>query len=446
MPWKSSHRMLSNALQLLVFGALLGVAGAQTESVLYSFCSQKRCADGDSPSAGLVFDQKGNLYGTTANGGANGLYYGAVFKLTPKGKETVLHSFCAQTNCTDGENPEAGLIFDAKGNLYGTASSGGLYYNGCNVPGCGTVFKLTPAGQETVLNNFVGYYGYDPVAGVVFDQKGNLYGTTYYGGDYGEGVVFKLAPEGKEIVLYSFCAHDGSNCTDGANPNAGLVLDQKGNLYGTTYTGGALNKCHGVTLGCGVVFKITPEGKETVLYAFCSQDNCADGASPYGGLVVDNSGNLYGTTNIGGALNECFGFYDGCGVVFKITPEGKETVLHSFCSQSGCTDGALPYAGLVFDQKGNLYGTTYFGGAYNSSCIYGCGVVFKLTPKGKEIALYTFCSRANCTDGSNPEAGVILDRNGNLYGTTLFGGAYNPRACSNENGYYGCGTVFKITP
>jgi uncharacterized repeat protein (TIGR03803 family) len=229
---KSSSRKQSATLALLVFGVLLGGAWAQTESVFYSFCAQNNCTDGENPYAGLVFDQKGNLYGTTYTGGAydecsGNENCGVVFKLTPKGKETVLYTFCAQTNCTDGENPYAGLVFDQKGNLYGTTVNGGAH-------GVGVVFKLTPEGKETVLYSFCAQDncpdGYGSSAGLVLDQEGKLYGATLYGGPYGGGVVFKLTPEGKETVLHSFC-QQGYPCSDGAAPQAGLVFDQKGNLY-----------------------------------------------------------------------------------------------------------------------------------------------------------------------------------------------------------------------
>jgi uncharacterized repeat protein (TIGR03803 family) len=365
-------------LVLLVFGVLLGAAWAQTESVLYSFCTQANCTDGSLPSAGLVFDQDGNLYGTTLDGGASNNCHdgcGVVFKLTPKGKYETLYTFCMETKCTDGAEPSAGLVFD---------------------------------------------------------QKGNLYGTTFYGGDGGYGVVFKLTSEGKETVLYNFCVQN--NCTDGAEPSGGLVFDQKGNLYGTTLEGGASKDCpYGG--GCGVVFKLTPKGKETVLHYFCTQTNCADGFGPSGGLIYDQRGNLYGTTAEGGAGKDCFSEL-GCGTVFKLAPEGKETVLHSFCAVYFCIDGEFPNAGLVFDPKGNLYGTASGGGALSG------GLVFKLTPKGKETVLYGFCWQDNCADGASPYAGLIFDQKGNLYGTTRYGG----------DGAYGCGygcgggVVFKFTP
>jgi uncharacterized repeat protein (TIGR03803 family) len=442
MMWEISLPKRSAFLGFLVFGVLLGAAWARTGTVLYSFCSQggHRCTDGDEPVAGVVFDQAGNLYGTTEHGGAHGR--GVVFKLTPKGKETVLYNFCAQSHCTDGEYPGGDLVFDQKGNLYGTTFFGGSYKSAfCNRNGgCGVVFKLSPEGKETVLYNFCAQSGctdgWYPSAGVVFDQKGNLYGTTFFGGSYksafcngngGCGVVFKLSPEGKETVLYSFCAQ--GNCLDGASPN-GVVFDQKGNLHGTTLLGGVHEICALGAIGCGVVFKLTPKGTETVLYSFCALGggNCSDGQFPNAGLVFDQKGTLYGTTEFGGEFDT--------GTAFKLTPTGKETVLHSFCAQNDCTDGQAPLAGLVIDQNGNLYGTTFFGGAYEycDDGASGCGVIVRLTPKGKETVLYSFCTQTGCTDGADPKAKLVFDAKGNLYGTTEYGGAQNN------------GAVFKLTP
>jgi uncharacterized repeat protein (TIGR03803 family) len=417
---------------LLVFGVLLGAAWGQIEkeSLVYSFCAQGNCNDGADPYAGVVFDQKGDLYGTTYYGGpynecrGNG-GCGVVFKLTPEGRETVLHSFCAQGYpCEDGGSPSAGLIFDQEGNLYGTAQSGGAH-------GAGLAFKLTPEGKYTILHSFCAQSnctdGYNPVTGLTLDEKGNLYGTAELGGTYGAGVVFKLTPKGKYTVLHSFCAQ-GDPCIDGQYPYAGVVFDQKGNLYGTTLFGGTHAECYNGGYGCGVVFKISPEGKETVLHSFCAETNCADGEWVYAGVILDQKGNLYGTTYFGGAYGE--------GVVFKLSPEGTDTVLYSFCPQSGCIDGQNPYASLVTDQMGNLYGTTLYGGPYEECEGYaGCGVVFKLTPKGKETVLYSFCAQEYiCGDGANPYAGLVFDKKGNLYGTTYGGGTFRS------------GTVFKLTP
>ena len=451
---KSSLRKRCLILVLLVFGLLLDAAWAQKENVLYSFCKKTNCVDGANPSAGLVFDQEGNMYGTTVNGGAYNstdcyqnfaIGCGVVFKLDPAGKETVLHSFCAQANCADGANPYAGLIFDQKGNLYGTTEYGGTSSE-CNNGGCGVVFKLTPEGKETVLYSFCAHYeggictdGANPRAGLVFDREGNLYGTTYNGGVYnynscyyGCGVVFKLTPEGKETVLYTFCTQGGNPCTDGALPDVGLIFDQKGNLYGTTVGGGGC----GYNGGCGLVFKLTPKRKEIVLYTFCAQsETCSDGAWPYARLILDREGNLYGTTWAGGLWGCSDDF--GCGAVFKLTPEGKETVLYNFCALTNCIDGERPYAGLIFDQKGNLYGATYNGGAPR-----GGGVVFRLTPEGEETPLYSLCWDINCADGAAPLAGLVFDQKGNLYGTTSSGGVYDE--CRGQ--VAGCGVVFELTP
>jgi len=407
---RNSTRKQSATLVLFVLCLLPGAGWTQTESVLYNFCAQTNCADGAVPYAGVIFDQKGNLYGTAD----------VVFKLTPKGREKALYTFCSLNNCADGYEPNA-VVLDNKGNLYGTTEAGGAYdFNG------GTVFKLTPKGKETVLHSFCAQNnctdGALPYAGVIFDQKGNLYGTTFDGGAYGDGVVFKLTPAGKETVLYSFCAQ--SDCSDGASPIAGLVFDRKGNLYGTTFGGGAY--------GEGVVFEVTSKGNERVLYSFCTQNYCTDGKQPGAGLVLDGKGNLYGTTPSGGAY--------GNGTVFKLTPAGLETVLYSFCAQSHCSDGGQPFAGVIFDHKGNLYGTTFSGGTGRTDG--GGGTVFKLTSKGKEKVLYPFCEQTNCPDGADPDAGLVFDQKGNLYGTTEYGGSNNNQACR----YLGCGVVFKLTP
>jgi uncharacterized repeat protein (TIGR03803 family) len=263
------------------------------------------------------------------------------------------------------------------------------------------VFKVTSTGKEKTLYSFTGGSdGSEPAAGLIFDDKGNLYGTTEWGGS-GYGTVFKITPLGVGIVLYSF-----TGIADGAWPGAGVVLDEKGNLYGTTLRGGTSN--------WGTVFKLTPSGKKTVLYSFTGG---FEGGYPKGTLIFDSSGNLFGTTFYGG------GCLSDCGVVFKITPAGKETVLHAF---NGRADGACPSAGVIRDAKGNLYGTTEQGGTYN------VGTVFKVTPSGKQTILYSFSGE---TDGEGPIGGVIRDASGNLYGTTQM-----------SNHFSGYGTVFEVTP
>jgi len=413
---------LVSLLWLFAFAVPAGAQG-YTFNQLYSFCSATNCADGGFPFAGLIQDADSNLYGTTKEEGANG--NGTVYKLDGTGHETVLYSFCSDLNCTDGVWPVAGLIQDADSNLYGTTEFGGANNNG-------TVFKLDTAGHETVLYSFCSVGGDHctdgqiPTTGLVQDTAGNLYGTSGGGGSgtgdngYGGGTVFKLDSTGHETVLYSFCSEGGAKCTDGNYPHAGLILDAAGNLYGTTWEGGA-NSQYG-----GTVFKVDNTGHETMLYSFCAEggSKCTDGAQPSAGLLRDAAGNLYGTTEFGGANNN--------GTVFKLDGTGHETVLYSFCSVGGtnCKDGSRPVAGLIQDTAGNLYGTTEYGGA---NSVNG-GTAFKVDNTGRETVLYSFCAEggSKCTDGEEPVAGLIQDAAGNLYGTTW------------EGGTNGDGTVFKL--
>src|ERR1039458_8699972 len=351
----------------------LDTAGHQT--VLHSFAGG---TDGGDPTAAVIRDSAGNLYGTTEFGGAANA--GVVYKMDTTGHEIVLYSF---TGGADGRYPEAGVIRDSVGNLYGTASNGGT-------ANAGVVYKLDTTGHATVLYSFTGGAdGGDPYAGVIRDSGGNLYGTTPFGGTAQAGVVFKLDTAGQETVLYSF-----TGGTDGRWPSAGVIRDSAGNFYGTTGQGG--------TAGAGVVYRVDTTGHETVLYSFTGG---ADGRYPAAGVIRDSSGNLYGTTQYGGAAN--------AGVVYKLDTTGHETVLYSF---PGGADGLNPYAGVVRDSAGNLYGTTPNGGTP------GWGIVYELDTAGQETVLYNFPGAA---DGSYPSAGVIRDSTGDLYGTTEYGGAAN---------------------
>ena len=420
MNYKKFLGTASAALMIVIVTLMLapGAWGQSKFKTLYKFKGGK---DGNSPQAGLVFDQAGNLYGTTVFDRA--YPHGTVFELTPNPdgswKESVLYTF---TGGNDGRKPYAGLIFDQAGNLYGTTSGAGTY-------GHGVVFKLTPKSDgswtESVLYSFTGGNdGFAPFAGLIFDRAGNLYGTTFGGGIFncgggGCGVVFKLTPNADgswtESVLHSFLASDGTY------PEAGLIFDAAGNLYGTTISGGADNG--------GTVFKLTPKSDgswtESVLYSFTGGN---DGRESRAGVIFDQAGSLYGTTQLGGS---------GVGVVFKLTPNANggwtEKVLHQF---TGGKDGAGPVAGVIFDQAGSLYGTTTEGGNLNCGSGRGCGVVFKLTPNSNggwtESVLHAFIDRA----GAFPWAGVIFDAAGNLYGTT-----YGDRLSGTPPG-----SVFEITP
>jgi uncharacterized repeat protein (TIGR03803 family) len=322
-------------------GTVYELSKTGEETILYNFCSQTNCTDGEEPQGGVIRDAAGNSYGTTILGGAYG--DGTVFEVSKTGSETVLHSF----GYPDGVTPRARLIRDKVGNLYGTTTEGGT---GCGNGGCGVVFKVAVNGTETVLHSFNGSDGAYPTAGLVRDVAGNFYGTTYAGGTKNYGTVFKLSKTGKLTVLHSFTE------SDGANPDGDVIRDAAGNFYGTTYAGGASN--------VGTVFKLSRAGKETVLHSF----GYPNGAYPTRGLVQDIAGNFYGTTYYGGGS----GCGAGCGVVFKVSKTGEETVVHSFAGYP--SDGGYPFGGLIRDAKGNIYGTTVSGGIYDG------GTVWKLTP------------------------------------------------------------------
>jgi uncharacterized repeat protein (TIGR03803 family) len=408
---------------------LASVAHAQTQATKFKVLHTFRGKDGAAPTGTLVRDSAGNIYGTTSGGGTggcDGYGCGTVFKMTKEGKEVWLYSFKG-TNQID---PSAGLLRDANGNLYGTTENGGKIRNGCGgiqAGGCGTVYKVDKTGKATVRYKFEGFPtdGYFPAALLVKDDSGNLYGVTNEGGTSDFGTVFKVEASGKETILHNFSGPpDGGG--DGASPSAGLIRDASGNLYGVTAAGG--------DYGAGTVFELNPNGKETLLYSFTGG---SDGDGPDSVLLADSDGNFYGTTKGGGSSQVCD---DGCGTVFELSPQNgswTETVLYSFCSLSACADGEEPLVGpLVRDSEGNLYGTTIFGGAYRNCNGDACGVVFKLDPSGKETVLHSFTGGA---DGAFPYAGLTRDSSGNLYGTAWQGGA----KCFTS---YTCGVVFKVTP
>lgn len=421
----------STLIMLLLLVVDIPRAQAQKETPLYDFCSQTNCTDGSIPRGGLVAGKNG-LYGTTSIGGLYG--YGTVFELRPSANgstETVLYSFCSELQCADGSSPYAGLIFDANGNLYGTTQQGGAH-------GGGTVFELTQSASgwsETVLYSFCSMSGCAdggyPVASLIFDTKGNLYGTVLEGGTYGNGAVFELTNSGSgwnETVLYSFCAASG--CADGSWPEASLIFDNAGNLYSTAWQGGN-RECQDPSFdGCGLVYELSPPGNgtgpwtESVLYSFCSAANCTDGHSPSAGLIFDSKGNLCGAAFQGGNTSqECGGSRYGCGVVFELNPPSggsgpwTETVLHTFTGE----DGYWPAARLASD-AGHLYGAT-------------SSTVFRLTPSRsgwRVMVLWNFNQTIYIPGW------LLLGKNA-LYGVTEEGGLNS--YCS-----FGCGTVFEITP
>jgi uncharacterized repeat protein (TIGR03803 family) len=414
------------SLFLVGFAVSLGssYASAQQERVLYSFGSSG--TDGSHPYGGVVVDSAGNLYGTTREGGSYG--YGTVFEISPHAEgtwtESILHNF--NNNGVDGFYPHAGLVADAAGNLYGTTTYGGAYRN------CGAVFEMQKKSggwSEAVIHSFTSEDGQFPEDGLIFDGAGNLYGTTKFGGTLGNGAVFKLSPalggNWQTAVLHSFGA-----AKDGFYPVAGLAIDTSGHLYGTTTQSSANDDA------TGAVFELkpTPEGNwlEAILLTLANDGYTLLDGTPEAGVVLDSSGNLYGTAFDKGG----FGF----GEVFEVRPGGEMDwpgdVLFSFYGGRGIDNsGGAPMGGLTFDTSGSLYGTGSAGGSYHNHSGSVGGVVFKLTPQADGPWSYEVVhSFGSGSDGSTPYSGVVFDASGNLYGTTLKGGTYN------------AGTVYEVTP
>lgn len=330
--------------------------------------------------------------------------------------EKVLHAF---KGGSDGIGPYGGaLIADSAGNLYGTTSEGGGATTCHPYNGCGAIFRIAPNGSESILYAFQGESdGALPDGGLVFDSVGNYYGETSNGGASDAGTVFRLGSDGQETVLYSF-----TGGSDGYEPGNDLVLDADGNLYGTAGGGYSGGDC-APYLGCGVIFEVNSSGEETVLYAFQS---VSDGIGP-DNVIRDGDGDIYGVTEAGG--NICTQDAPaGCGTVYKLASDGSKTELYAF---QGGNDGLGPVGSLVMDEAGNLYGVTGSGG---NGCSNGCGTVFEVRPDGTEAVLYAF---KGGKDGNVPQAGLIRDKKGNLYGTTFLGGGSQ---CKGS----GCGAVFEL--
>lgn len=388
--------MKSQGLTVLAALAVAPFASAQTFNDLYNFMGSQ---DGGHPRSAPILDRAGNLYGTTYAGGnfdSNGICNyagcGVVYKLDTAGNETPLYSFNGQP---DGQGLVGGVVSDSSGNLYGTTA-----YGGTN--GYGTVFVIGAAGGEKILQSFTG--GADggvPNGGLVIDKKGNLYGTTYVGGSAGLGTVFHVSSTGAFSTLYSFVDN-----AHGSHPNATLTLGPDGNLYGTTQYGGAANR--------GAVFELDlGSGTESVLYSFAGMP---DGAYPQGQLVFSGK-DIYGTTAEGGLSNN--------GTVFRLSSANAEAVLHSF---GGNPDGSYPTGGVLLDKAGNIYGTTLHGG---SNGVPGAGVVYKIDTSGNETLLYSF---QGSFDGQGPASSLVLNPAATaLYGTTV------------QGGFDCCGVVYSVT-
>jgi uncharacterized protein (TIGR03437 family) len=386
-------RARKTAFAVMLLGALMAVAApAQTFTTLVNFDG----TNGEDPQyMALIQGTDGDFYGTTANGGLEGgAGWGTVFKMTPTGTVTTLHSFSSHDGAISSGYPNAGLIQASDGNFYGTT-------NGSS--DVGGVFKITRSGTLTTLHLFIaaGTDGANPQAPLVQGTDGNFYGTTLNGGANSSGTVFKITASGTFATLYSFCSQAG--CQDGESPAAGLIQATGGNFYGTTYGGG--------TSGAGTIFKITPDGTLTTLYAFGQVAGYDDGANPWAGLIQAKDGNFYGTTASGGQ-----GYV---GTVFRMTPAGTLTTLYNF---GGGDDGGKPYAGIIQASDGNFYGTASDGGAN------GYGTVFEITPAGALTTLHSF----TWTDGEHPLGALVQGNDGKIYGATSGGGK-------------GAATIFSLT-
>jgi len=424
------------AIAILAVTFILALsAQAQTETVLYNL---NGTTDGKYPFGTVTFDAAGNLYGTSLYGGdftncpSNGC--GAVWEISPGSggvwSETVLHTFAGGT---DGATPYAGLVSDGAGNFYGATFNGGnSHATQCHPQGCGTIFELSPASgggwTETILHAFSGGKdGNGAWTGLILDSAGNLYGSTESGGDltgincapYGCGVVFKLSPTSTGWKETVLHAFTGGN--DGATPFGSLVFDSAGNLYGTNTLGGQTTGC-----SCGVVFKLSPVTggwKESVIHTFTGPN----GNNPQTSLIFDPAGNLYGTTAWGGEKFGCDG--EGCGTVFELSPTisgpWMPTKIHLF-TDTNQANGFYPIGGLIRDSAGNFYGEASSGGTFG-------GVVFK-TSSVSGAWHYGLIFSFGSTSGESPIGGMIFDASGNLYGTAAIGG-------TND-----AGVVFKITP
>jgi uncharacterized repeat protein (TIGR03803 family) len=405
--------------------ALCGEASAYTYKVIYNFCAKRNCTDGSAPQSSLLMDSAGNFYGTT--GTLSTVTGGSVFKLDfdaaeGRWKLTTLHHF------SYNGTPTGGVIIDVAGDLYGVTS-----------PTDASVFELLPNSDaskytyrqlyafDSQSSPFAGLTYQGAETGVPYDGISPLYGAVPYD-QYGHGYIYQLSLDGdawSAVAVYSFCSL--ANCMDGKGPISRPIFDSEGNLYGTTFSGGQP--------GRGVLFELAKTGgswNETVLHSFCTQPKCRDGLESHGGLIADASGTLYGTDAYGGGGKKAC-----CGAVYKLVPDGASSqysLLYDFCHVSDCKDGANPQSELMLDSAGTLYGTTETGGGGNFDINHqGGGTVFALNGESLQV-LHAFCAKPDCLDGEYPLGGVVMDSQGNLFGTT------------SQGGKYGEGVVFELSP
>ena len=422
---KRKFHITAAATALALFLSPLGSASAQAagtgykEKKLYDFCQLPECLDGATPVGDLVVDSSGNIYGTTASGGAKD---GVVFELVShknKYKFELLYAFGVDDTLS---TPVGDLILDKDGNLYGTVYGGGSF-------DYGAVFELKPNGGKWSLSTIYEFSGgsdggFPPVgltyagkaSGQPWDESSSLYGTAQWGGKYGNGVVYQLVFNGSywsETVIHNFQT---------SSMPTGLIEDPSGNLWGTTQTGG--------TYGGGLMYRLASgTWKESVSHYFCISENCADGDEPVGRLFMDSSDNIFGTTFIGGSGSSC-GSTGDCGVVFELTSGGTYQVLYNFCSVANCTDGSNPQGGVIMNGSGDLVGSALEGGSG------GSGVAFELTNSGgswSETVVHSFCSASGCSDGEFPESDPVADASGRIFGVT------------EGDGVTSYGNVFELT-
>jgi uncharacterized repeat protein (TIGR03803 family) len=423
------NKLLISTLAFAAFALTTGADAARYRDI-HVFCAKTNCPDGAAPFGAPVGDGKGDYFGTTVGGGRFG--GGTVYRMTlasGKWQQSVLYSFCAKSSCPDGSAPQGNLVIDTSANLYGIARNSGKNSGG-------VVFELSPGGSGWTYRKLYDFCsakscadGFAPVnmsltyrgaaSGVPYDGASPLYGTTAGGGATSEGVVFSLAPlhgVWTETAIHSFC--QAKNCADGAVSVGGVAVDGSGNLFGSTVGGGKYAR--------GTLWQLAPSGKKwifTTLHHFCAdQSGCADGAAPESAMIQDGTGALYGTT-AGGGTNDN-------GVVFQLVPNGAKShhsVIYTFCQQTGCTDGSVSLASLALDGAGNLYGATEAGGANDS------GILFRLN--GPKFSRFTTLVSFGGTDttGTAPIS-LTLDATGALFGAANSGGPNNE------------GTAFQYTP